>query len=333
MKTTYIIAEAGVNHNGDIELGKRMIEVAAKANVSSIKFQTFKPEMMTSKFAVKAEYQKINLSDEDDSQLAMLKKYELTEKMHLELMKCCSDFGVDFLSTPFDIDSIELLKQLGIGKWKIPSGEITNLPYLRRIAQSDKPIILSTGMSTLEEVGEAVAVLKTSEDREITLLHCNTQYPTPYQDVNLKAMQTLKDTFHLPVGYSDHTKGIEISLAAVVMGASVVEKHFTLDRNMPGPDHKASLTPTELDDLVIGVRNIEAAMGDGVKIPSVSETPNISIARKSIVAERSIRSGEVFSEQNITVKRPGDGLSPMLWDDIIGEIANRDYFADEKIVL
>lgn len=331
MSRIFVIAEAGVNHNGNLEIAKKMIDVAAKAGADAVKFQTFKADTLVRKDAVKAAYQQENATDKQESQYEMLKKLELTKQMHQELIQACADKGILFLSTPFDIDSIHMLTDCGITIMKVPSGEITNYPYLREIGRTGKPVILSTGMCELREVKDAVRVLKENGSSEITLLHCNTEYPTPMQDVNLKAMCTLREEFGLPVGYSDHTQGIEVPIAAAAMGAVVIEKHFTLDRNMEGPDHKASLEPEELRAMVRAVRNIEIAMGDGNKRPSASERKNREVARKSIVAKTEIRKGEIFTEENLTAKRPGSGISPMQWNDVIGLRADRDYEQDELI--
>jgi N-acetylneuraminate synthase len=328
--STYIIAEAGVNHNGNLELAKLMIDKAKEAGVDCIKFQTFVSKNIVSKNASKAEYQK-QQTNSSESQLDMLRKLELSFDDFKELKEYCKFRGIEFLSTAFDFDSIDFLNSLGIRTWKIPSGEITNLPYLIKIAKTLKPVILSTGMSILDEIGESISILKTNGCKDITLLHCTTEYPAPYADVNLRAMDTLKQKFNLPVGYSDHTKGIEIAIAAVVMGATVIEKHFTLDRNMEGPDHKASLEPDELKDMVKSIRNVESAIGNGEKIPTESEIKNIAIARKSIIARCSIKKGETFTEDNITVKRPGNGISPMRWFDVIGKTAVRNFEEDELI--
>lgn len=330
--SVYIIAEAGVNHNGDVSLAKKMINVAKAAGVDAIKFQTFKSEKLVTKNSVKAEYQKKNTAN-SESQLEMLKKLELTEDQFMELKDYCKETGITFLSTPFDFESIDFLYKLGVGQWKIPSGEMTNLPYLIKIAETRLPVILSTGMATLDEVGMAVAVLKKNGTKQITLLHCTTEYPTPFDEVNLKAMLTLKNTFKLPVGYSDHTMGIEIPIAAVAMGAVTIEKHFTLDRTMTGPDHQASLVPDELKAMVEAIRHIEAALGDGKKEPSASEKKNLVIARKSIVASSKIKKGELFTPENLIVKRPGNGLSPMKWFDVLGTKAARDFEEDELIEL
>lgn len=331
MSRIFVIAEAGVNHNGSLEIAKKMIDVAAKAGADAVKFQTFKADTLVRKDAAKAAYQQENATDKQESQYEMLKKLELTKQMHQELMQACADKGILFLSTPFDIDSIQMLTDCGITVMKVPSGEITNYPYLREIGRTGKPVILSTGICEMQEVKDAVRVLRENGSSEITLLHCNTEYPTPMQDVNLKAMRTLREEFGLPVGYSDHTQGIEVPIAAAAMGAVVIEKHFTLDRSMEGPDHKASLEPEELRAMVQAVRNIETAMGDGMKRPSASERKNRDVARKSIVAKKDIRKGEVFTEENLTAKRPGSGISPMRWNDVIGSAADRDYEQDELI--
>jgi len=331
-KSTIIIAEAGVNHNGSIELAKKLIDVAAEAGADFVKFQTFKAETLVTQTADKAEYQK-EITDTDESQFEMIKKLELDRKTHEELIDYCKQIDIQFLSTAFDNDSIDLLDELNIPLFKIPSGEITNLPYLRHIGKMGKPIIMSTGMSTLDEVRNALNILIESgaEKEQITILHCNTEYPTPMKDVNLKAMLTIKDELGVNIGYSDHTLGIEVAISAVAMGATVIEKHFTLDRNMPGPDHAASIEPEELKAMVTAIRNIEKAMGDGEKKPSSSETKNISVARKFIVAKMSIKKGELFTEENLTVKRPGTGVSPMGWDTVIGKAASSDYEMDDLI--
>ena len=331
-KGVYIIAEAGVNHNGSYGLALRLIDAAKAASVDCIKFQTFKAESVVSKNAKKAEYQVAN-THIDDSQYAMLKKLELTDEQFIGLKKRCEDIGIDFLSTAFDFDSIEFLHSLGCSIWKVPSGEITNLPYLIRIAQYGESVILSTGMATLDEVRAALKALHENGCGQITLLHCTTEYPAPYQDVNLSAMLTMKSEFGLPVGYSDHTQGITIPVAAVAIGATVIEKHFTLDKTMEGPDHKASLEPNELKDMVEAIRQVEAAIGDGEKTPSESEKKNIAVARKSIVAKRQITKGEMLTEENITTKRPGNGLSPMRWYDVLGTAAVRDFDVDDQIVM
>jgi N,N'-diacetyllegionaminate synthase len=330
-----IIAEAGVNHNGSIELAKKLIDVAASAGVDFVKFQTFKADKLVTKKTKKAEYQILNTDNQDDSQYNMLKKLELSDLMHKELFAYATQKGIQFLSSGFDEDSIDYLDQLGMPLFKIPSGEITNKPYLQHIARKGKPVIISTGMANLHEVKDAVDVLTKYGLNldQITVLHCTTEYPAPINEVNLLAMTTMAETFKVKVGYSDHTEGIEISLAAVAMGATVIEKHFTLDKNMEGPDHKASLEPDELKKMITGIRNIEMALGDGIKIPSPSEIKNKVAARKSIVAFKLIKSGELFSSGNLTVKRPGNGLSPMLWDKVIGMVSKKNYNPDELIEL
>jgi N,N'-diacetyllegionaminate synthase len=328
----FIIAEAGVNHNGDIALARQLVDEAKEAGVNAVKFQTFVAEQLITKTAPKAAYQKIT-TENQESQYEMIKYLELSFDEFTALKEYCDHSGIMFLSTPFDMESIEYLESIEIPLYKIPSGEITNLPYLIKIAETRKPVIMSTGMSTLEEIGDAVSVLKQHGTKELVLLHCNTEYPTPFEDVNLNAMITMKEAFQTQVGYSDHTLGIEASIAAVALGAKVIEKHFTLDKNMNGPDHKASLCPDELKLLVQSIRNIEAALGDGEKKPSKSELKNRDIARKSIVAKVPIRAGEAFSAENITVKRPGSGISPMKWYDVLGRTAIRNFRADELIVL
>lgn len=323
-----IIAEAGVNHNGSLELAKKMIEKAKEAGADYIKFQTFQPEKLVSKYAQKAEYQKETTGGQE-SQLDMLKKLALSQQDFVELKNYCREQGIGFISTPFDLESIEFLDTLDMDFWKLPSGEITNLPYLVKIAGTGRPIVMSTGMCEMEEIQEALDWLKKSGADEITLLHCNTQYPTPMEDVNLNVMETLRQRFQLPIGYSDHTIGIEVPIAAAAMGAAVLEKHFTLDKTMEGPDHRASLDPEELKAMVTGIRNIEKALGCGEKKPTASEKGNIAVARKSIVAKSSIRKGEMFTEDNITVKRPGSGISPMHWYEVLGKTAERDYEEDE----
>ena len=333
MSRVFIIAEAGVNHNGSVELAKKLIDVAVDAKVDAVKFQTFKAEKLVSKDAKKAKYQSKNMNDGDDSQYNMLKKLELDIDTHKELISYCKSKNIMFLSTPFDHDSIDMLDSLGLEIFKIPSGEITNLPYLRHIGSLKKQVILSTGMANIGEIEDALDILyKAGTIKEnITALHANTMYPTPMEDVNLNAMVTIGKTFNIKYGYSDHTLGIEVPTAAVAMGASCIEKHFTLDKTMSGPDHKASLEPHELKDMVKAIRNIEVAMGDGIKKPSRSETPNIQIARKSIVALHDIKKGEMLTENNLTIKRPAKGINPMRWDEIIGTIAQKDYKADELI--
>jgi N,N'-diacetyllegionaminate synthase len=335
MKKTLIIAEAGVNHNGSIDIAKRLIDVAAEAGADYVKFQTFKSEKVISAIAKKADYQMINTKDDSQSQLEMVRKYELDKDTHVELLNYCKEKGVKFLSSPFDLDSIGLLNDLGVNIFKIPSGEITNLPYLRKIASFKKEIILSTGMCNLSDIEKALEVLmnnRVSLD-SITVLHCNTEYPTPFEDVNLEAMKTIESAFKVKVGYSDHTLGIEVAIAACAMGARIIEKHFTLDKTMEGPDHVASLEPHELKALVSAIRNIDRALGDGIKRASASEIKNILIARKSIVAKENIKRGEIFSENNIEVKRPGNGISPMLWDKVIGKVAKHDFQKDQLIEL
>lgn len=332
MSRIYIIAEAGVNHNGSLEIAKKMVDAAKDAGADAIKFQTFKAENIVTKNAAKADYQVKN-TGEDTSQYAMLKKLELSCADFEKIKAYCDDSGIEFLSTPFDLESIDFLQEIGIRFLKIPSGEITNFPYLRKIGQTGMPVIMSTGMSTLEEVGEAIRVLREYGSNEISLLHCTTEYPAPLDSVNLKAMQTMAEAFNLPVGYSDHTSGIAVSVAAVAMGAVIIEKHFTLDRSMEGPDHKASLEPDELKAMVQSIRDVEMAMGTGEKGLSYSELKNVSVVRKSIVAKRAIRKGMLFSEDNLSVKRPGTGVNPMQWNKVIGLCAKRDYEEDEMIEL
>lgn len=336
MSKTLIIAEAGVNHNGSIELAKKLVEKAKEAGVDYIKFQTFKASKLVTKAAKQAEYQQKNIGNEGDSQYQMLKKLELSPEEHEILIDYCKELGIKFFSTAFDFDSIDYLHSLNLGLWKIPSGEVTNYPFLKRIAAYNEPTILSTGMCDMEDVRAAVeALYKNGLSKEnLILLHCNTEYPTPFEDVNLKAMDALRKEFGVEVGYSDHTKGIEVPIAAVALGATVIEKHFTLDRNMEGPDHKASLEPEELKAMVSAIRNIEKAVGgDGTKHVSDSEKKNIAIARKSIVAACDIKAGELFTEQNLTVKRPGNGISPMRWEEVLGQKAKRDFNEDELIEL
>ena len=327
---TFIIAEAGVNHNGSFELAKQLVDKAVWAGADCIKFQTFNSKNLVSKNAQKAEYQK-KTTDSSESQLDMLKKLELSKEQFTELRNYCNQKGIMFLSTPFDLESIDFLASIGVKTWKIPSGEITNYPFLRAIGQRKESVIMSSGMCTLEEVRDAVNVLKEFGTTDITLLHCTTEYPAPYDSVNLKAMLTLQKEFGYKVGYSDHTNGIEIPVAAVALGATVIEKHFTLDKNMEGPDHKASLEPEELRQMILSIRNVEAAIGDGVKQPSQAEKKNIAIARKSIVAACDIKKGEVFTESNLTAKRPGNGISPMKWNNVLGKKAVRDFDTDEII--
>jgi N,N'-diacetyllegionaminate synthase len=334
MNKVIIIAEAGVNHNGDIELAKNLIDAAVKAGVDYVKFQTFNSEKLVSKEAKKADYQIENTQDAVESQLQMLKKLELTHSQHLELVNYCKKKNISFFSTAFDMESLDFLNELGLKVVKIPSGEITNLPYLRKAARLFKEVIISTGMSSIVEIKRALEVFTENGvlHKDITILHCNTEYPTPMVDVNLKAMLNIQNLFGVKIGYSDHTMGIEVPIAAVALGATMIEKHFTLDRSLPGPDQVASLEPIELQEMVNAIRNIELAIaGSGIKEPSQSEQKNITIARKSIVAKSKIVKGEVFSENNITTKRPGNGISPMLWDEVIGRIAYKDFSEDEKI--
>lgn len=327
-----IIAEAGVNHNGSLETACRLIDTAVEAGADIVKFQTFTADANISKGAEKAAYQK-ETTDIYESQYEMVKKLELDRDAHVELVDYCEQKGIEFLSSPFDHDSIDLLYELGLKRFKIPSGEITNLPYLRHIGKYGKPIILSTGMATLEEIESALGILEEASTvrEKITVLHCNTEYPSPMVDVNLKAMLTIRDKLRVQVGYSDHTLGIEVPIAAVALGATIIEKHFTLDRTLPGPDHRASLEPDELEEMVKEIRNIEQALGDGIKRPSPSEQKNIPIARKSIVAARNIQKGESFTEENLAIKRPGIGISPMRWDKLVGRVAEKDYKVDELI--
>lgn len=330
MKKILIIAEAGVNHNGDVNNALKMIDVAKEAGADIVKFQTGKAKLVISKYAQKAEYQKKN-TDSSESQLEMVQKLLLPFEDFITLKEYCEKVGIKFLSTPFDLESVEFLENIGCDIWKIPSGEVTNLPYLIKIARTKKPVIMSTGMCNLEDIENAIQVLKQYGTEEITLLHCNTEYPTPYNDVNLFAMNTLKQHFDCEVGYSDHTKGIEVAIAAAALGASVIEKHFTLDKNMEGPDHAASLEPKALKEMVSSIRNIELAMGINEKIVTESENKNRNIARKSIVAKKRIKKGEIFTEDNLTVKRPGNGINPMKWFEILGKEAIRDFEEDELI--
>jgi N,N'-diacetyllegionaminate synthase len=330
--SVFIIAEAGVNHNGSIKLAKELIAVAVESGADAVKFQTFRAENLVSKTAEKADYQK-RTTGASESQFNMIKKLELDAGVHKELLAYCQEMGIVFLSTPFDHDSIDLLSNLGLKIFKIPSGEITNLPYLRHVGSLRKEVILSTGMSTLKEVGEALTVLINAGTlkENITVLHANTMYPTPLEDVNLNAMLTIQQEFGVAVGYSDHTLGVEVDIAAVAMGASIIEKHFTLDKTMDGPDHKASLEPKELKTMVDSIRNIERALGCGEKKVSLSESVNINIVRKSIIANQKIKKGDLLTDKNITIKRPGNGISPMKWDSTIGSIAVKDYRIDDLI--
>ena len=329
---TVVIAEAGVNHNGDISIAKQLVDAAALAGADYVKFQTFSADRLVTQTAIKAGYQK-QVTDASESQYEMLKKLELSDEMHGELIRHCMSRGIQFLSTGFDIASIDFLLSLGQKLIKIPSGEITNLPYLRHIGGLGFPVILSTGMSTIKEVGEALAILENAGliRDQITVLHCTSDYPTAINDVNLRAMRSIADAFGVEVGYSDHTLGIDVAIAAVAIGACVIEKHFTIDRNLPGPDHKASLEPDELAAMIIAIRKIEYALGSEVKAPTIREINNIPVIRKSIVAAEKIENGEIFTTSNLAVKRPGDGISPMEWDNLIGTIANRGYLPDEKI--
>jgi len=332
MNNVFIIAEAGVNHNGSVDLAKKLIDAASISGADAVKFQTFKAENLVAKNTQKANYQK-QTTDATESQFDMIKKLELDVDTHKELIAYCQEKDIMFLSTPFDHESIDLLSDLGLKIFKIASGEITNLPYLRHIGSLGKKVVLSTGMSNLKEVGDALNILinaGTSKDN-ITVLHANTMYPTPMEDVNLNAMLTIQKEFGVDIGYSDHTLGIEVDIAAVAMGASCIEKHFTLDKTMDGPDHKASLEPEELKAMVGAIRNIEKALGSSEKKPSPSETVNIDFARKSIVAKTNINKGDILDENNLCVKRPGSGVSPMKWDEVIGTTSSKDYNADELI--
>lgn len=331
---TLIIAEAGVNHNGDMALAKKLIVAAADAGADLVKFQTFIASNLVSKNAPKAEYQK-NVTDPEESQQEMVRKLELSKENYLELIDECKRKGIGFFSTAFDLGSVDLLEEFGSKFVKVPSGELTNLPYLRYLTRTGKPVLLSTGMANLGEIEAAINVIEQSGTprAKITVLHCTTEYPTPMEDVNLRAMVNIGNALGVKVGYSDHTSGIEIPIAAVALGATVIEKHFTLDRNLPGPDHRASLEPDELKAMVAGIRNIERALGDGIKRPSPSELKNKPIARKSLVAATDIKAGELFSVENLATKRPGTGVSPMLWDEVIGRSASRDFNEDELIEL
>ncbi len=331
---TLIIAEAGVNHNGDLALARALIDAAADAGADLVKFQTFNADRLATASAGKANYQAAN-TDADESQHTMLRNLELTRDMHVALIAHCKSRGIGFFSTGFDTQSIDMLAELGLDRFKVPSGEITNMPYLRHVGRCGKPVILSTGMATIDEIEAALRLLEqagTPRDR-ITVLHCNTEYPTPMSDVNLRAMLAIGERFGVAVGYSDHTLGIEVPIAAVALGATIIEKHITLDRTLPGPDHKASLEPAELKAMVAAIRNIESALGDGIKRPSASERKNIPVARKSLVAACAIRAGDKFSKSNLAVKRPGTGLSPMCWDEVVGRTAMRDFAPDELIEL
>ena len=327
--SVYIIAEAGVNHNGSLDLACRLVDAAKAAGADCVKFQTFRSENLVSHSAQKAAYQQDTTGS--GSQINMLKKLELSYHEFLALKAYCDKAGISFLSTPFDLESIDFLNSIDMPFWKIPSGEVTNLPYLLALARTGKPVVMSTGMCEMAEIRVAVHLLQENGTKEIRLLHCNTEYPTPYEDVNLRAMRTMREAFGLEVGYSDHTRGIEVPVAAVALGATIIEKHFTLDRNMEGPDHRASLEPDELAAMVSAIRHIEKALGSGDKTPSPSEMKNINVARKSIVAQKEIKAGEMFTEENITVKRPGTGISPMKWFEVLGAKAPRDFHEDELI--
>lgn len=329
--SVYIIAEAGVNHNGSFDMACRLVDAAKAAGVDCVKFQTFKSNNLVSRNTQKAEYQKETTGE--GAQVDMLKKLELTYDEFLRLKDYCDQLGICFLSTPFDFESLEFLNSIDMPFWKIPSGEITNYPYLVELSKTGKSLVLSTGMCEMYEVEEAIRVLKENGTTDIKLLHCNTEYPTPFKDVNLKAMQTMRDAFNLEVGYSDHTIGIEVPIAAVALGATIIEKHFTLDRNMEGPDHKASLEPDELKEMVDCIRHIETALGTGEKKPSESEKKNITVARKSIVVKTFIKAGEILTDENLTVKRPGTGVNPMKWNEVLGTRAVRDFQEDELIEL
>lgn len=331
-KRTLIIAEAGVNHNGDLSLAKRLIDAAAEAGADIVKFQTFSADRLVTRNAKKADYQN-QTTDRTESQHEMLRRLELTTEMHKDIIVHCAARNIAFFSTGFDIESVDLLVNLGQDHFKIPSGEITNLPYLRHIGQFGKAVIFSTGMATMGEIEAAIGVLEQAGTprANMTVLHCTTEYPTPMNEVNLRAMQSIHTAFGVAVGYSDHTSGIEVAIAATALGATVIEKHFTLDRNLPGPDHKASLEPGELKAMVVAIRNIELALGDGIKRLTPSEARNKPVARKSLVASQQIKAGDVFSAQNVTVKRPGTGISPMRWDEVMGQVAQRDYQEDDSI--
>lgn len=332
MEHVCIIAEAGVNHNGDVELAKKMADVAKEAGADYVKFQTFVPEKLVCKFTEKAEYQK-ETTAAGESQLQMLQKLMLTNDDFVQLKRYCDRIGIGFISTPFDIESIDFLESFDMDFWKIPSGEVTNLPYLEKIGKTGKKIVMSTGMCDIQEIKEAIAIFERQGVSEIVLLHCNTQYPTPFEHVNLNAMNTVRNLLGKEVGYSDHTQGIEVPIAAVAMGASVIEKHFTLNKAMEGPDHIASLDPQELKQMVSAIRNIEKIDGNGVKEPSPSELINRAVVRKSIVACQTIKKGEIFSEKNLTTKRPGNGISPMRWNEVLGQMAIHDFQEDELIEL
>lgn len=334
MEKVIIIGEAGVNHNGDINIAKKLIDVAVSAGVDYVKFQTFKADRLVTKTAKKADYQNANFNDGDDYQYQMLKNLELSNDDHLELMNYCKIRNIKFFSTAFDVEGIIYLEKLGLDYTKIPSGEITNFPYLKAVALCGKPVIMSTGMSTQEEINDALQVLLRFGviKKDITILHCNTEYPTPMKDVNLKAMLAIRDHFGVNIGYSDHTLGIEVPVAAVALGASIIEKHFTLNRKLKGPDHAASLEPSELKNMVTAIRNIELALsGSGAKEPSESEIKNISIARKSLHLNKNMLKGDLIMQNDLVALRPGDGISPMLWEDIIGKVLNKDKNEFDKL--
>ena len=336
MSKVIIIAEAGVNHNGDIQVAKKLIDAAVDAGVDYVKFQTFKADNLVSKSAKKAEYQSVNINNGDDSQYAMLKNLELSHENHLELMSYCSKRNIKFFSTAFDVEGVRYLNDLGLSFFKIPSGEITNYPYLKAVALCNKPVIMSTGMCLESEIKDALDVLLKFglKKDDISILHCNTEYPTPMKDVNLKAMLSIQKTFGVPIGYSDHTLGIEVPIAAVAMGAKIIEKHFTLDRNLPGPDHLASLEPQELKEMVKSIRNIEAAIsGDGEKVPSQSEAKNIAVARKSIYIKKNLVKGHAITDDDLISLRPGDGISPMQWENIVGKSLVTDKMEFDKLLL
>jgi N,N'-diacetyllegionaminate synthase len=333
MKRVLIIAEAGVNHNGDLYLAKKLIDAASEAGADFVKFQTFKANKLVSRSAPKADYQKVNEIGKSESQFDMLKKLELSEEDHYILNEYCKARNINFLSTGFDLESLDFLQKLGLVLFKVPSGELTNLPYLERISKLSNKIILSTGMSTIQEIEEAVSVLRKNLNAEITILHCNTEYPTPFQDVNLLAMNDIKEKFNLEIGYSDHTLGIEVPIAAVALGARVIEKHFTLDRSMKGPDHRSSLEPDELKAMILAIRNVEIALGDKFKKPSNSEMKNILIARKSIHLASNKTKGDILKEEDFEMLRPGDGISPMEMRKLVGKRVNKDLFVGYKITL
>lgn len=336
MRKTIIIAEAGVNHNGDIKLAKKLIDVASEAGVDYVKFQSFKADKLVSPEAKKANYQIVNFEDEDDSQFKMLKKLELSHEQHVELIDYCKLKKINFFSTAFDVDGVHYLNDLGLPLFKIPSGEITNYPYLKAIAKYKKPVILSTGMSLIDDISNALNVLLSNglEKEKISILHCNTEYPTPFEDVNLLAMHQIQKIFGTAFGYSDHTLGIEIPISAVALGASIIEKHFTLNRNLPGPDHAASLEPDELKEMVKAIRNVEKAIGgDGLKKPSPSESKNIIIARKSIHLNKRLLANSILKEEDLIALRPGDGISPMEWNNVIGKKISRDLEKFDKLLI